>query len=100
MEITISEADAIQALKDFVALKKKIGPDLEMLEHLKHFIKARVIETGKPLGIDGAEATLRKGHTRVKWDGLGLEGYAVAYPEISEFASEVKVAPTVSIKLS
>ena len=57
-------------------------------------IKARVLEAGRT--IKGSLHSFTFSKPRISWDSKGLDGYAVAHPEILQFRKEG--SPSVSIR--
>ena len=64
-------------------------------QELIELIKAEVIAAGQTISGDHHQAVYSK--PRVSWDSKGLEGYAVAHPEILAFRSVG--SPSVSLKV-
>lgn len=64
------------------------------LATLEAEIKAEVLTIGESVKSDHMTAVYNKG--RVTWDSKGLEGYAVAHPEIVAFRKEGD--PTISLR--
>ena len=59
---------------------------LEKIAVLEEDVRFEVIATGKTMKNDHITVQYKKG--RVTWDSAGLEGYAVAHPEIYSFRKE------------
>ena len=80
-------------------IDEEIDPIIEKFNaraaELADLIKAEVIVAGQTISGDHHMAVYSK--PRVSWDSKGLEGYAVAHPEILVFRSEGN--PSVSLKV-
>lgn len=79
-------------------IDREIDPIIEKFNarvaELADLIKAEVIAAGQTISGEHHQAVYSK--PRVSWDSKGLEGYAVAHPEILVFRSEGN--PSVSLK--
>ncbi len=80
-------------------IEAEFAPKVEALsaenERLAAQIREQVLELGTTVSGDFHQAIFTKG--RVSWDTKGLDGYAVAHPEIRAFR---KVSdPSISIRL-
>ena len=64
-------------------------------QELIDMIKAEVVAAGKTVSGEYHQAVYSK--PRVSWDSKGLEGYAVAHPEILVFRTEG--SPSVSLRV-
>ena len=87
-------------LAQYRNLHKELAPQLAALDGIKKEINKLVLELGAPVEVEGARASIRSGYTRVTWDGKGLEGYAVADPNILVFRKESEVEPSVTVKVA
>jgi len=80
-------------------IDEEIDPIIEKVnsrnQELIKLIKAEVIAAGQTISGDHHQAVYSK--ARVSWDTKGLDGYAVAHPEILVFRSEGN--PSVSLKV-
>ena len=78
---------------------REIDPVIEKFNaraaELADLIKAEVIAAGETISGEHHQAVYSK--PRVSWDSKGLEGYAVAHPEILVFRSEGN--PSVSLRV-
>ena len=80
-------------------IDREIDPIIEQFNtraaELADLIKAEVIAAGETISGEHHQAVYSK--PRVSWDSKGLEGYAVAHPEILVFRSEGN--PSVSLRV-
>ena len=80
-------------------IDREIDPIIEKFNarvaELADLIKAEVIAAGQTISGEHHQAVYSK--PRVSWDSKGLEGYAVAHPEILVFRSEGN--PSVSLRV-
>ena len=97
--VKIQQMDVHEALEAYRDMKIELAPTLDTLKKLERKIKSHVLETGELIEIEGAKTAIRKGYTRMTWDGRALKGYAAAHPEILDFAKETNINSSVSIKL-
>jgi len=72
----------------------------ERLDALEKEIKTVVVAEGQSERGFGITVTYRSGYVRTSWDTDGLNGYAVAFPEILTFRKETDVKPTVAMKVT
>ena len=104
----LSRLDNLKAMKDMMVLKKKelvdavitpevkalldeineeCDPDLEQateaIANLEKEIKSACVAHGEKVVGEHMQVIFVKG--RASWDGKGLDGYAVAHPEILQF---------------
>ena len=89
--------DNVDKLIKIQNLKAKAAPLLEKIKQLESEIKADVLDTGEIPDVAGVTVKISSGYTRTSWDNKGLQGYAVAYPEVLQFRKETQIAPTVAI---
>ena len=87
------------AMAEYEKLYVSLQPSMDKLKRLKEMIKTLVLQVGRTCSHGATTATYRKGYVRVSWDGKGLDGYAVANPEVLHFRKESKVESTVSISV-
>ena len=80
-------------------IDREIDPIIEKFNarvaELADLIKAEVIAAGQTISGEHHQAVYSK--PRVSWDSKGLEGYAVAHPEILVFRTEGN--PSVSLRV-
>ena len=95
----MNEPTLNELLEQYRDMKTELAPAIARLSELEKEIKAHVRETGETATIEGASVKIRKGSTRTSWDSKGLNGYAVAYPEIEEFKTVKQSADVVTIKV-
>ena len=80
-------------------IDREIDPIIEQFNtraaELADLIKAEVIAAGQTISGEHHQAVYSK--PRVSWDSKGLEGYAVAHPEILVFRTEG--SPSVSLRV-
>ena len=80
-------------------IDREIDPIIEKFNarvaELADLIKAEVIAAGQTISGEHHQAVYSK--PRVSWDSKGLEGYAVAHPEILVFRTEG--SPSVSLRV-
>lgn len=79
--------------------KRELEPALAELAKQESAIKKHVLETGELAKVDGASISIRNGYDRTSWDGKGLVGYAVAYPEVNQFKKVTAINPSAVIKV-
>ena len=72
----------------------------ERLDALEKEIEAVVVAEGQSERGFGITVTYRSGYTRTSWNTEGLNGYAVAHPQILTFRKETDVKPTVAMKVT
>ncbi len=77
----------------------ELAPKIAILEGLKKGIKKEVLEIGESTSHGRVRVTCKKGYKRVFWDSKGLDGYAVAHPEVRELRSEREYSASVSIRV-
>ena len=73
---------------------------IKSLNDLKKKVQQRALSIGEPgevLEIEEATLSIRKGYVRRTWNGKGLDGYAIAHPEILSFVSSREIGPTAAI---
>jgi hypothetical protein len=92
------KAILVQVDAQLMALQEKYGPELAQkqqdYDNLSGEIKAHVIAVGESVKGKYLHAVYSK--PRVSWDTTGLDGYAVAHPEVLAFKSFGQ--PSVSIR--
>lgn len=96
---TIEEVTLEMKLEKLRDMKTEMAGPLAAIAELEKQIKAEILETGELPNVSGLDVSIRKGYERVSWDGKGLKGYAVAYPEIWDFAKKSITKPSVVIKV-
>jgi hypothetical protein len=89
----------VEAQPSIIALRKVIARLEAPYKTLSAEISQRVIREGRSADGHGVTATYRHGYIRHKWDNEGLQGYAVANPDVLVFHSETEVEPTCAIKV-
>ena len=89
-----------EMLADYRDMVAKLKPALAEMNDLKKAIQQHVIETGEVGEVEGCKVSIRKGYTRMSWNGKGLQGYAVANPEVLAFATEKEVKASAVIKVT
>ena len=94
-KITLIDSITPKEVKDKIAeINTKIDLLTADIERWQEVIRETVIEVEDTIKGNGIMATYNKGRTT--WDSKGLEGYAVAHPEILKFRTLGK--PSVSIR--
>ena len=96
---TVEEITLEYKLAKLRDMKTEIAGHLAAIERLEKECKEEILETGELPNVPGLDVSIRKGYERVTWDGKGLQGYAVAYPEILDFAKKSVTKPSVVIKV-
>lgn len=82
-------ADIDAQIADLSAIRDAmVSEDARQLEEVEEEIKASVLSIG--VTVTGKEYKAVYSDGRVTWDTKGLDGYAVAHPEISAFKREGK----------
>ena len=77
----------------------ELAPKIALLEKLKERIKSEVLLIGESASHGKVKATYKKGYTRVTWDSKGLDGYAVAHPEVRALREEKGYGASVSVSV-
>ena len=75
----------------------ELTPKIALLEKLKEGIKGEVLEIGESASHGKVKAMYKKGYKRVLWDSKGLDGYAVAHPEVRALREEKGYGASVSV---
>lgn len=81
-------------------INKDITPLLKAKKEIETALKIVILNGGKNITHGNCSATIRASYIRESWDGKGLKGYAVAYPEVNEFKKASTVKATVSFNFS
>ena len=96
----MSDGLSVTGMGIFEAYEKlylELAPKIALLEKLKEGIKGEVLEIGESASHGKVKATYKKGYSRVTWDSKGLDGYAVAHPEVRALREEKEYGASVSI---
>ena len=78
-------AEELQKNPKLVSIQAHLKDETEAAAKLEAAIKTAVLHYGETIKGSQLQAVWSKGRTT--WDGKGLEGYAVAQPEIKKFST-------------
>jgi len=85
-----------EAVAEIAAIEAEVAGNIETVDariaELSAFARQAVMSYGKSVKAERLHAVFS---TRTSWNGRGLKGYAVAHPEVLEFA---KTSTSVSIR--
>lgn len=100
-EVKLQEEEKVETLAEKLArfrdMKSEVDPLVRMMKSLEQEIKELVAVTGEIVTVQGATVTTTAPQLRKYWNGKGLEGYAVANPEVLEFMTEKETKRSVRI---
>ena len=83
----LADMELQEMLQEYAAIDTEFGVFMKRHAALAKAVKSTVLDTGEIA--DGV--TIGRPYTRRSWDSKGLTGYAVANPEILQFAKDTEV---------
>ena len=100
LEYNVKKADILQQVQaELDALDAEFEPLFDSVdshvEALEHEVREAILRQGASMRGSRIQAVFMRG--RISWDNKGLEGYALAHPEILTFRKEA--APSVQLRV-